>query len=101
MCCGKKRMALRNTSTPEEPNRAPGIPERESKYAQPPISAPFTPALGQPGSSVNLRYTATSPIVVRGRASGREYLFSGAIPVRQVDPRDAEILLGTRLFRRT
>lgn len=41
------------------------------------------------------------PIIVRGRGSGREYLFSGTSAVQQVDPRDAETLPRTRFFRRT
>jgi hypothetical protein len=38
---------------------------------------------------------------VRGPATGQPYEFSGAQPVRAVDPRDAEVLLHTRYFRRT
>jgi hypothetical protein len=49
---------------------------------------------------VSLRYLETSPIRVRGSASGRQYLFSAAAPVQAVDARDAAPLLATRFFRR-
>jgi hypothetical protein len=49
-------------------------------------------------SSVAIRYTETSPILVLGPASGRRYQFSGAKPVQTVEARDAAALLRTRFF---
>jgi hypothetical protein len=49
---------------------------------------------------VTLRYSESSPILVRGPATGRRYEFSGTHPVQTVDPRDAAALLRTRFFRR-
>jgi len=51
-------------------------------------------------SSVVLRYTETSPILVRGPVSGRQYQFSGSKPVQAVDARDVVALLGTGFFSR-
>ena len=50
---------------------------------------------------MRLRYLEKSPIRVRGPATGREYEFSAADPVRLVDARDAESLLRTRFFAKT
>jgi hypothetical protein len=47
-----------------------------------------------------VRYLETSPIRVRGLATGRSYEFSGSRPIQQVDARDASSLLNTRFFRR-
>jgi hypothetical protein len=46
-----------------------------------------------------LRYLGQSGIVVRGPATGQQYAFSTADPVRAVDPRDAAVLLRTNYFR--
>lgn len=90
-CCGQKRAALRNT------------PPTITSVVTPAISYPL-PHAGQPPSAgaatVTVRYLENSPILVRGVASGRQYAFSGAEPVRAVDVQDAEALLRTRFFRR-
>ena len=52
------------------------------------------------GSIEHLRYTESSPIHVRGPATGKTYQFSGAQPLQAVDTRDAASLLQTRFFRR-
>jgi hypothetical protein len=58
------------------------------------------PAAFQSGyAAVNLRYTESSPIHVRGPITGRSYKFSGADPVQPVDVRDAGLLLSARFFR--
>ena len=49
-------------------------------------------------SSLRLRYLEKSPIRVRNQASGKDYDFSAANPVRLVDARDAESMLRTRFF---
>jgi hypothetical protein len=48
--------------------------------------------------SVALRYTETSPILVKGPATGRQYQFSGSNPIQAVDARDVAALLRTRFF---
>jgi hypothetical protein len=50
--------------------------------------------------SVTLKYIEYSPILVRGSSTGRHYQFSGAIPVQEVDGRDALAMLRTGYFRR-
>jgi hypothetical protein len=86
-CCGQKRTALASSTV-----RTAAPP------ATPPARNSAPPAA--PGL-VALRYLASSRILVRGPATGQAYEFSGAQPVRAVDPRDAEVLLRTRHFRRT
>jgi hypothetical protein len=49
---------------------------------------------------MTLRYVEQSPVLVRGPATGRNYEFSGADPVQNVDARDGEALLRTRFFRK-
>jgi hypothetical protein len=49
-------------------------------------------------SSIALRYTETSPIVVKGPTTGRHYQFSGSSPVQAVDARDVAALLRTKFF---
>lgn len=51
-------------------------------------------------SAVSLEYLESSPIQVRGPATGRQYMFSGTQPVQPVDLRDADALLRTRFFRK-
>jgi hypothetical protein len=51
-------------------------------------------------SDVVLRYLRTSPIRIRGAATGREYDFSACGPVAIVDQRDLPSLLGTGYFER-
>ena len=51
-------------------------------------------------SLVTLRYLESSPILVRGPATGLQYEFSGDRPVQSVDARDAAALLRTRFFSR-
>lgn len=52
-------------------------------------------------ASVQLRYIESSPVLVQGPATGRQYQFSGHAPVQSVDVRDADVLLRSRFFRRT
>ena len=85
-CCGQKRTALASAVRTAVPPATP--PARNS-------APPAAPGL------VALRYLASSRILARGPATGQTYEFSGAQPVRAVDPGDAEVLLRTRHFRRT
>jgi hypothetical protein len=49
-------------------------------------------------SFLDLKYRGESPIAIRGTVTGTLYHFSGTLPVRQVDLRDAKFLLTSRLF---
>jgi hypothetical protein len=57
------------------------------------------PAKVSPGDAL-LRYLLALPIKVRGLASGREYQFDGQRTVQNVDRRDVDALLESRIFRR-
>lgn len=50
--------------------------------------------------SVPLRYMESSPILVKGPITGRQYEFSEAHPIQSVHVGDAEALLQTRFFRK-
>jgi hypothetical protein len=101
MCCSEKRPVWKDTLRTVVPGKASEVPQAGHSRLPAANLARSATAWGQPTSLVSLRYLATSPIIVRGRESGREYLFSGTSAVQQVDPRDAETLLRTRFFRRT
>jgi hypothetical protein len=103
-CCGQKRAALKSAPLPTVTRPSPNLPTATS---QPTIAGPQVtvyPQSAQPmstRSSVVLRYTETSPILVSGLASGRQYQFSGSSPVQAVDARDVAALLRTRFFRQS
>jgi hypothetical protein len=63
-----------------------------------------TPTMAHPrthaAAEVAVQYLESSPISVRGAASGRTYKFSAALPVQQVESRDAGALLSSRFFKR-
>jgi hypothetical protein len=102
-CCGQKRAAF--TSAPAAAVTRPSQ-NQPAATSQPPIPGQQVAAHTQSAqplpanSSVALRYTETSPILVRGPASGRHYQFSGSNPVQAVDGRDVAALLRTAFFRR-
>src|SRR5215469_6489481 len=104
MCCSNKRATLMREATKQttlksnsiatpSPAAATSVPNpvQNVRPAQPPGG----------GSSVGLRYLEKSPIRVRGPATGRQYEFSAANPIRLIDARDAESLLRTRFFAKT
>jgi hypothetical protein len=100
-CCGQKRAAL--TSVPPAAVTQPSPKPLATNWRPPMIGRQVTAHTqsAQPlptYSSIALRYTETSPILVRGPASGRQYQFSGSKPVQTVDPRDAAALLRTGFF---
>ena len=102
MCCGSRRWALRNPSTPlRARSAAPLVPQGTSNRAHI-VGAPGQSLAAARGSSplVILHYTETSAIRVRGQVTGRTYDFSGARPDQAVDPRDAAVLTPSALFRR-
>lgn len=82
MCCGKKRTTIR-MATPA----ARGI------------SSPATTVASTPAPRTAIRFTENSSVKVKGPATGREYVFSPANPVQNVDPRDARFLVRSRFFR--
>ena len=47
---------------------------------------------------LDLKYRGEALIAVRGTVTGTLYHFSGTMPVRAVDLRDARFLLASRLF---
>ena len=97
-CCGQKRAAL--SSTPS-PTITPAVTQPAPSSRQFPSTGQQTYEwTGLAYSSVTLRYLESSPILVRGPATGRQYEFSGSQPVQSVDARDVEALLQTRFFRR-
>jgi hypothetical protein len=123
MCCGQNRTALRNSKAqvttravpqynsgnsqvqavrPPQPSRSASSPPAavnpQTRSVQPPAPAPVSTP--QSSITINVRYLEMSPIRVRGLVSGVSYEFSGAVPVQQVDARDASSLLNTRFFRR-
>jgi hypothetical protein len=101
-CCGQKRAAL--TSAPPAAAVTRPSPNLPTATSQTPIAGRHATARTQSAPplsthySIVVRYTETSPILVRGPVSGRQYQFSGSKPVQAVDPRDAAALLRTGFF---
>ncbi|MFZ0704461.1 MAG: hypothetical protein WAM71_02575 [Candidatus Korobacteraceae bacterium] len=82
-----------------------GVMQRTSASVASPSAArqqqqPAAAAHAAGSSVIQLRYSETSPIQVRGPATGAVYQFSRAQPLQAVDSRDAPALLDTRFFRR-
>src|SRR5216684_9232294 len=123
MCCGQKRMELRNSQVPGTsrtvPQYAPSNNWAQAVRTQPSapptrIASPHQTGNPQtrsiqpqastrtatPNSSISVRYLENSPIRVRGLVSGTRYDFSGEAPIQGVDARDASSLLNRRYFRR-
>jgi hypothetical protein len=105
-CCGQKRAAL----TSAQPVRATGHKPTQSVTSnrKPSVGTPQQAAIPKETaysplgySSVALRYTEISPILVRGPVSSRQYRFSRLEPVQSVDGRDALALLRTGFFRQS
>jgi hypothetical protein len=65
--------------------------------ADPPAAQQFT---AESASSIKVRYLESSPVRVRGLATGNSYHFSANDPAQEIDARDAASLLNTRFFRR-
>jgi hypothetical protein len=108
MCCGSKRSASRNTSTPSRaPSTTPLVPQHASERAHIPGAPGRNPAATRASISprasflpVTLEYLETAAIRVWGPVTGRQYDFSGAQPAQGLDPRDAAALARSGLFRR-
>ncbi len=98
-CCGQKRAALKNDPLATLPRPSP-LPMPAT--ARPPLHGAAAAPEAQPWHpSVVLRYTETSPILVRGPVSGRQYPFSAMKPSQPVDARDVAGLVRTGFFRRS
>ena len=103
-CCGQKRAALTSAPPVVVTRLSPNQPTAAS---QPSVTRQQVPVHVQAArplpaySSVALRYTETSPILVKGPASGRQYQFSALNPVQSVDARDVAALLRTGFFRQS
>lgn len=103
-CCGQKRAALRSAPLPTVTRPSPNLPTPTSQapIARQQVTVHTQSAQSLPtGSSVAVRYTQASPILVRGPVSGRHYQFSGSNPVHAVDGRDVAALLRTGFFNQS
>jgi hypothetical protein len=104
MCCGKKRLALRNTPTSFRAASRPLNPITGSVlFGGVPPSKGVAPAVAlssrAPSNSVMFRYKDDSAIRVRGPVTGRLYDFSPVEPTQPVDPADAAALTRSGLLR--
>ncbi len=108
MCCGSKRRAWINTSTPA---RAASATSPVSQSTSNRTHIPATPGLNpatttasRSGVRTSLpptpQHLETSTMRVRGPVTGRWYDFSGARPPQAMDPRDGAVLMRSGLFRR-
>jgi hypothetical protein len=98
-CCGQKRADFKNTfSRVMTPIATPPVANRP--IAAGPTVTRTAANYSSGYSALSLHYLESSPILVRGTVTGRQYEFSGAHPDQFVDARDAEALLHTRFFRR-
>jgi len=97
MCCGSKRLAMRNTI-----NGARAISTTALSLRTPAqhIGATTAPISARGSSlSVTLRYMESSAIRVTGPVTGRLYIFSAAQSAQAVDPRDAAALMRSGMFQ--
>jgi hypothetical protein len=90
-CCGQGRSAPVRQVT-ASPRKAIGV------WQQP--NPAVATAATLPSGTARLRFVRQDNILVRGPITGRQYAFSGATPIQQVDVRDAASLLRTSWFRR-
>lgn len=90
-CCGQGRSAPARQMT-ASPQKAVGI----WPQANPAVATAVTSPIG----TARLQFVRQENILVGGPITGRQYAFSGATPIQQVDVRDAASLLRTSWFRR-
>jgi len=110
MCCGSKRLALRNTATSlrapsATPSASPGASGRvaiDGARRQSTDGAIGLISASARGSAetVTLEHIGASGIRLWGPVTGRKYDFSAAQPAQGVDLRDAAVLTRSGLFRR-
>ena len=93
-CCGKARANLSYSRGASSPTTA-----AMSQTSTATVQQPVLRQTGGVNHVVMLRYTCKSSIVVRGPATGKQYQFSAAEPVRSVTVSDAVVFLRTGYFR--
>jgi hypothetical protein len=101
MCCGSRRSAWRAASQSHGATASP--PVRRDPPERPAAGAGSRAPMSAQGAfhSVDLHYSETAEISVRGPITGRPYVFSASQPVQRVDTRDAAILTRNSSFRRS
>ena len=91
-CCGQQRAELRKTGSAGHQT----APQLSANNNAVPIAATGTSY----ATPLLVLYLESSPILVAGTTTGKQYRFSAAHPVQSVDAGDAAALLRTRFFRR-
>jgi hypothetical protein len=94
-CCGGKRMAL--VTNGASTSATPGRPQSSARDS----SSPLRTTSSRGPRDVTLRYVGAGSFVTRSVITARAYACAGTGAGLSVDPRDAEMLLRTRLFVRT
>ena len=89
MCCGNKRLALRNTSLPARPSRAirVGSPDLTNR-----VPAAVT-NVKLPPSPMREETTEAPEMLVQGPITGRLYAFTPGRSAEPMDPRDGAALM--------
>ena len=90
-CCGQGRPA-----TVRQVAAAP----RKAVSGRPQPNPASPPPAASAAGTARLRFVRQDSILVRGPMTGKQYAFSGATPIQQVDARDAASLLRTSWFQR-
>src|ERR1700744_6448573 len=108
MCCGQKRAETRNNQAPRAARTTPKYASENSQVQairtqrfSPPttrdvmpqqpatahtrgVQSSVPPPIFIPNPSISVRYRENSPIRVRGKVSGRHYVFSNSRPIQLV-----------------
>jgi len=93
-CCGQRR------TVSVRPPVARAITAGPVGATPAPNQVPRPASAAATGATAPLRYVRQSGIIVRGPVTGKQYAFTAAKPVQQVDAQDAAGLLRTSWFRR-
>ena len=96
-CCGRKRQALSKSAELTTSLAAQTLTATNNLDVS--RNQPGNAVAGSTQNLVFVRYLQSSPLYVRGAATGRQYLFSLSQPVLAVDARDVEGFLKSRAFR--
>jgi hypothetical protein len=94
MCCGNKRMALRNSSGGARAAASTAAAPSSASVARAAITA------RRSSVSVTLRSTESSAARVSGPVTGRVYDFADGQSTQAVELRDAVALMRSGLFQR-
>jgi hypothetical protein len=105
MCCGSKRSALRNASTPTRasssvPPTAGRVFHGTGAHAQSREAAIAAMSAGASPNAIVLCHKEPSPVRARGPVTGRLYDFSRVQPALLVESRDAAVMIRSGLFYR-